>query len=80
MFEMKDARSHAPTLRLPGIQQVSVSSIGACFRPGTPPDPEDVTRAVFKVLARHVTSGEIRDVKQLLAKELRELVVGACGK
>ncbi len=48
-------------------------SIGACFGPGTPPDPEDVVRAVFNVLAHHVTSGEIKDVKQLLPKDLRSL-------
>ena len=50
-----------------------LSSIRACFGPGAPPDPEEVARAVFKVLAHHVTSGEIKDVKQLLPKDLREL-------
>jgi uncharacterized protein (DUF2267 family) len=28
---------------------------------------------VFTVLAKHVTTGEIADVKQMLAPELREL-------
>ena len=50
-----------------------LNSIRACFGPGTPPDPEEVTRAVFKVLAHHVTSGEIKDVQQLLPKDLREM-------
>ena len=50
-----------------------LSSIRDCFGPGIPPDPERVARAVFKVLAHHVTSGEIKDVKQLLPKDLRDL-------
>lgn len=32
-----------------------------------------VTRAVFKVLAKHVSAGEIEDVKGILPKELKEL-------
>lgn len=35
--------------------------------------PERVARAVFKVLAGHISAGEIRDVKQMLPKELRAL-------
>jgi uncharacterized protein (DUF2267 family) len=34
-------------------------------------DPERAVRAVFEVLARHVTAGEIEDVKHLLPKDLR---------
>jgi uncharacterized protein (DUF2267 family) len=34
---------------------------------------EDVTRAVFRVLAKHVSAGEIDDVKQMLPAEIREL-------
>jgi uncharacterized protein (DUF2267 family) len=36
-------------------------------------DPERVTRAVFAVLSRRVTSGEIEDVKHVLPAEIREL-------
>ena len=36
-------------------------------------DPEQVTRAVFKVVARHVTSGEINDVKNNLPRAIRAL-------
>jgi uncharacterized protein (DUF2267 family) len=36
-------------------------------------DTEPIVRGVFTVLARHVTAGEIEDVKQMLAPEIREL-------
>jgi len=36
-------------------------------------DVEQITRAVFKVLSKHVTSGEIDDVKHSLPKSIREL-------
>jgi uncharacterized protein (DUF2267 family) len=36
-------------------------------------DPERVTRAVFKLLAGHVSEGEIRDVRLALPAELADL-------
>jgi uncharacterized protein (DUF2267 family) len=36
-------------------------------------DPEKTVRAVFKVVAKHITQGEIEDIKHLLPPELREL-------
>ena len=36
-------------------------------------DPEEVVRAVFRVLSRHVTEGEIHDVRRALPKAIREL-------
>ena len=36
-------------------------------------DPERVTRAVFNVLSKHVSSGEIESVKRSLPTELRSL-------
>lgn len=36
-------------------------------------EPEPVARAVFKVISKHVTSGEVGDVKQALPKPIREL-------
>ncbi len=35
--------------------------------------PESIARAVFKVLARHTSEGEIDDVKHILPKTLHEL-------
>lgn len=49
-----------------------LSTIRASFTGGQAPDPEQIARAVFKVLARHVTSGEIENVKHLLPKDLRD--------
>ena len=36
-------------------------------------DVERITRAVFRVLAQHVTSGEIDDVRRCLPKDIAEL-------
>lgn len=36
-------------------------------------DPERIIRAVFKVLARRITAGEIEDILHILPPELREL-------
>jgi uncharacterized protein (DUF2267 family) len=36
-------------------------------------DPEPVARAVFSVLAKRVSEGEIEDIKQLLPTPIREL-------
>jgi uncharacterized protein (DUF2267 family) len=49
------------------------------FRGDAEVDPERVARAVFKVLARRVTEGEIKDVKGLFPKELAALWPEAVG-
>lgn len=36
-------------------------------------DPETMVRAVFAIVARHVSEGEVRNVKGILPKTLREL-------
>jgi uncharacterized protein (DUF2267 family) len=36
-------------------------------------DPTELVEAVFRVLERHVTAGELEDVKQSLPADLREL-------
>lgn len=43
------------------------------FRDDPTVDAEQIARAVFQVLAGHVSAGEIKDVKNLLPNELREL-------
>jgi len=35
--------------------------------------PQRVTRAVFKVLTKHVSAGEIEDIKHIMPKDLQEL-------
>ena len=50
-----------------------LAEVGAAFRDDRDVDPEQVTRAVFELLARHVTAGEIAGVKHLLPSELRAL-------
>jgi uncharacterized protein (DUF2267 family) len=36
-------------------------------------DPEEAARAVFRVLERHVSPGEISDVKRTLPRDIRDL-------
>ncbi|HXG09810.1 MAG TPA: DUF2267 domain-containing protein [Gemmataceae bacterium] len=50
-----------------------LAHIADAFRDDPDVDPEQVTRAVFQVLAKHVTAGEIENVKQSLPTELRSL-------
>jgi uncharacterized protein (DUF2267 family) len=38
-----------------------------------PIDPEDAARAVFKVLERHISPGEVEQVKAGLPAEIRSL-------
>lgn len=40
---------------------------------GPPASPEDAARAVFAVLERHVSPGEIEEVRQMLPKHVRTL-------
>jgi uncharacterized protein (DUF2267 family) len=47
--------------------------VAHAFRNDDTVDPEKVMRAVFKVLARHISAGEIEDVKHVLPKSLQEL-------
>ena len=50
--------------------------ITEAFRDDVNINAERITRAVFKVLARHISKGEIDDVKRILPHELRELWPG----
>lgn len=43
------------------------------FRNDDRMDPEAIARAVFNVIARRVSAGEIEDIKRILPAELRDL-------
>lgn len=47
--------------------------IKKAFRDDVTVNPQQVCRAVFRVLVRHTSEGEIEDVKHLLPNELQEL-------
>lgn len=47
--------------------------VAQVFRDDDTVDPEKVMRAVFKVLSRHVSAGELKNVKRVLPKSLKEL-------
>ena len=50
-----------------------LAAIGEAFQDDPDVDPERVIQAVFWVLSRHVTTGEIESVKHLLPAKLRSL-------
>ena len=50
-----------------------LAHVESAFRDTMTIDPEEVTQAVFRVLSKHVTPGEIENVKQSLPTEIREL-------
>jgi uncharacterized protein (DUF2267 family) len=50
-----------------------LNHIARAFRDDETVDPEKVMRAVFKVLNRHISKGEIEDVKHIMPKTLQEL-------
>lgn len=50
-----------------------LAHIGAAFRDEPTIDPEEVTRAVFQVIAKHVTPGEIEHLKVTLPAEIRSM-------
>jgi len=50
-----------------------LAHVAAAFRDDPGVDPERVTRAVFEVLSKHVSSGEIEGVKRCMPTELRSL-------
>jgi uncharacterized protein (DUF2267 family) len=50
-----------------------LAHIEAAFRDDPAISPEAVARAVFQVLQRHVSAGEIGDVKQILPAQIRAL-------
>ena len=51
-----------------------LSHIEQAFRGDFQAEPERVARAVLKVLARHVSAGEMEDVWLILPREIRDLL------
>lgn len=47
--------------------------VDKAFEPDSLPDVEDAISAVFVLLSRHVSKGEVADVRQSLPKDLRDL-------
>ena len=54
-------------------QDEFLAHVKSAFRNSEGVDAEKVARAVFNVLARHISDGEIDDVKNILPEELRRL-------
>ncbi|MGN6734268.1 MAG: DUF2267 domain-containing protein, partial [Candidatus Binatia bacterium] len=50
-----------------------LAHVNDAFKDDVTVRPESVVRAVFKVMARHTSKGEIEDVKNMLPKALQEL-------
>jgi uncharacterized protein (DUF2267 family) len=54
-------------------RETFLAHVADAFRGDPGVDPEAVARAVFGVLARHVTPGEVRHMKVTLPEEVRSL-------
>ncbi len=50
-----------------------LAPISQAFQDHPEVSPEGVVWAVFKVMERHITQGEIKDIKQILPKSVRAL-------
>ena len=57
-------------------KEVFLHHIAADFRDDPGADPEGIAWAVFKLLERHVSTGEIKDVLHVLPREIRSLWPG----
>ncbi len=58
-----------PGLRLDDF----LNSIADAFPGDASVDPEEIARAVFHVVIRHVSAGEVEDIKNSLPQPLRQL-------
>ncbi len=65
----------APARQAPERAQAEefLAHVAREFQNGPCYEPESVARAVFQVLARHVTAGEIEDIKNSLPADIRAL-------
>lgn len=51
-----------------------VTTIHSAFQHAPDVDPERVARAVFKVMAEHISAGEMKDVRGVVPKHIRRLL------
>jgi uncharacterized protein (DUF2267 family) len=54
-------------------REAFLAHLADCFREGPAARAEQIVRAVFALLARHVSSGEVESVKHSLPADLRPL-------
>lgn len=57
-----------------------LAHIAAAYPNDATVEPEDIARAVFKVLETHVSAGEIQDVQHVLPREIRSLWPGSADR
>jgi uncharacterized protein (DUF2267 family) len=50
-----------------------LAHVKEAFKDDVTVNPQQIVRAVFRVLTKHTSKGEIDDVKHILPKALREL-------
>jgi uncharacterized protein (DUF2267 family) len=55
-----------------------VDELGDRFRDEWHDDPADYARSVFKVLAKHVSAGEMDDVNRVVPEDVRRLLAPVC--
>jgi len=73
---------HGWTLRDKPVKlnkQEFLARIGSSFRNDPEADPEKIARAIFRVLEKRITEGELKDVKACLPKDLQQLWADAVG-
>jgi uncharacterized protein (DUF2267 family) len=60
-------------LKKPRKREEFLAPIADAFRDNPEISPEGVLWAVFKVMERHISPGEIKDIKQILPESVRAL-------
>ena len=54
-------------------REAFLERVSSHLEPGPPLDPEQVARAVFTALLRHIPHGEVEHIRQLLPDEVEEM-------
>jgi uncharacterized protein (DUF2267 family) len=53
-------------------KEIFLNKINSYFRNDPTVNAEEVTRAIFRILSKKISGGEIEDIKRMLPEELRE--------